>query len=75
MTPENVFNTFKSLKTKNYEGFDRIPVRILTDGINGLTPIHSQLFNLIYKHKIPDQWQISKVLSLLKKGNPYKIEN
>ena len=76
MTPENVLNAIKSLKTKNCEGFDRIPVRILVDGIDHLTQILSYLFYLIYKHnKIPDQWRISKVIPLFKKGNPTKIEN
>ena len=76
MTPENVISAIKSLKVKNCEGFDRIPVRILIDGIEELTPILSHLFNLIYKQrKIPEQWRISKVIPLFKKGNPNKIEN
>ena len=76
MTPENVFKSIKSLKSKNCEGFDRIPVRILTDGINEITPVLSHIFNLIYKQKqIPDQWRVSKVIPLFKKGNPNVIEN
>ena len=76
MTPENVFKSIKSLKSKNCEGFDRIPVRILTDGINEITPVLSHIFNLIYKQKqIPDQWRVSKVIPLFKKGNPNMIEN
>ena len=76
MTPLNVSSAIKSLKAKNCEGFDRIPVRILTDGINELTPVLSHLFNLIYQQKrIPDQWKVSKVTPLHKKSNPNKIEN
>ena len=76
MTPENVLIAIKSLKIKNCEGFDRIPVRILIDGINELVQVLSHLFNLIYKHKtIPSQWRISKIKPLLKTGNPTKIEN
>ena len=76
MTPENVYKSIKSLKSKNCEGFDRIPVRILTDGINEITPVLSHIFNLIYKQKqIPDQWRVSKVIPLFKKGNPNMIEN
>ena len=76
MTPTNVVKAIKSLKVKNCEGFDRIPVRILCDGIKELTPVLCHLFNLIYTQKtIPSQWLISKVIPLLKKGNPTKIEN
>ena len=76
MTHENIITAIKSLKTKNCEGFDRIPVRILIDGINEITPVLLHLFQLIYKYNcIPSQWQISKVIPLLKKGNPNKIEN
>ena len=76
MTPSNIVKAIKSLKIKNCEGFDRIPVRILCDGINELTPVLSHLFNLIYNQNIiPSQWLISKVVPLLKKGNPKKIEN
>ena len=76
MSPENVIAAVKSLKIKNCEGFDRIPVRILIDGINELAPVLCHLFQLIYEHKIiPSQWKISKVMPLLKSGNPTKIEN
>ena len=76
MTPENVILAIKSLKLKNCEGFDRIPVRCLIDGMVFISPILSHLFKLIYMHKtIPQQWKISKVIPLLKKGNPTKIEN
>ena len=76
MTSENVSAAIKSLKAKNCEGFDRIPVRIITDGITELTPILTHLFNLIYLQKrIPDQWKVSKVIPLYKKGTPNKIEN
>ena len=58
MTPENLLIAIKSLKIKNCEGFDRIPVRILIDGTNELVQVLSHLFNLIYKHKtIPSQWR------------------
>ena len=76
MTPDNIIKAIRSLKLKNCEGFDRIPVRYLIDGIIQITPVLSHLFNLIYLTKqIPDQWRISKVIPILKKGNPHQIEN
>ena len=63
VTPENVIKSLKA--KKNCKGFDRIPVRILTDGMNVITPVLTYIFNLIYKQKgIPDQWRLSKVVPL-----------
>ena len=42
-----------SLKVKNNEGFDRIPQRILVDGIDNLLSPLTYLFQLIYKKKYP----------------------
>ena len=76
MTKEEVFLAIKSLKTKNCEGYDRLPQRILTDGINVLITPLADLFEKIYKYKkLPEQWQISKTIPIFKKGNPNNIEN
>ena len=56
MTEENVSRVMKSLKIKNCEGFDRIPLRILNEGAEYLNiqeadPItcilHLQLYHVI----------------------------
>ena len=39
MTPNNILKAVKSLKLKNCEGFDRIPVRFIIDGIFKITPV------------------------------------
>ena len=76
MSPADVLNSINSLKIKNCEGFDRIPVRYLVDGSAYLISIFSHLFNLIYTtRKIPEQWRISKIMPIFKKGSPNKIEN
>ena len=65
-----------SLKPKTCEGYDRIPVRILYDARNLLAPPLTTLFRKIYEQKsIPDQWKISKIIPLHKKGNKNQIEN
>ena len=75
MTPDNVSNAIRSLELKNCEGFDRIPVRYLIDGITQITPVLSHLFNLIFKTKqIPDQWHISKVIPIFKKAIRTKLK-
>ena len=52
----------ESIKVKNCEGFDRIPQRILVDGIEHLLPPLGKHFSLIYYHKsIPEQWRLSKI--------------
>ena len=70
MTPENIRNAFKSIKIKNSEGYDRIPQRILNEGMEFLIEPCIKLFNLIYTHKkLPEQWSISKIIPLFKKGS------
>ena len=76
MTPDNIIVAIKSLKSKNCEGYDRIPVRILIDSIPVTLPLLNNLLNLIYVQKtIPEQWKISKVMPIPKAGDPLKIEN
>ena len=60
MTGFNIRNAILSLKLKNSEGYDRIPQRILLDGVSQLTEPFLKLFTLIYTtNTIPEQWSIS----------------
>ena len=76
MTLENISRAMKSIKVKNSEGFDRIPQRIFNEGLESLLhPVH-RLFNLIYsKKEIPEQWSISKIVPIHKKGAKNEVEN
>ena len=76
MTSSDVKECFDSLPNKKCEGFDRIPVCILKDcKINLLGPF-SDLFSRIYKTGlIPDQWKVSKIIPIFKKGSKNQIEN
>ena len=65
-----------TIKPKNCEGFDRIPVRILYDAQEILLPPLQVLFRKIYDQKvIPEQWKIAKVILIFKKGTKHKVEN
>jgi len=76
MTPERVEECLKNLKSKNCEGPDRLPLRILKDGATVLAKPLSVLFCKIYEKKeIPEQWKVSKVIPLHKKGKKENIEN
>ena len=76
MSEANVMEAIKSLTIKNCEGYDRIPQRILIDGISHLLRPLSQIFDKIYRTKlIPEQWLVAKVIPIFKKGNPNQIEN
>ena len=76
MTPERVEECLKNLKTKNCEGPDRLPLRVLKDGAMILAKPLSVLFHKIYERKeIPEQWKVSKVIPLHKKGKKEDIEN
>ena len=76
MCLENIIGAFKSIKIKNCEGYDRIPQRIINKGMEILIEPAYALFNLIYKYKvIPEQWSISKIIPIFKKGSKTYIEN
>lgn len=76
MTQENIKECIKSMKVKNCEGHDRIPQRIIVDGVDHLTAPITNLFSLIYmQNKIPQQWLMAKVNPIFKKGNKNNIEN
>ena len=64
------------MKNKNCKGHDRIPQKILKDGIEWLKYPLAYLFNQIYtQKKIPEQWLISKITPIFIKGNSAQIEN
>ena len=76
MTENEILCAVKSLAVKNSEGHDRIPQRVLIDGYEILKAPLSALFKKIYETKeIPQQWLLSKITPILKKGNPANIEN
>ena len=76
MTEVAVNSCLNELKTKNCEGFDRIPMRILKDGAPILAKPLSVLFQKIYTtKKIPEQWKIAKIIPLHKKGKKQDMAN
>ena len=74
MSKNEIIIAVKSLKTKNCEGYDRLPQRILIDGIDVLIDPLTVLFKKNYEsNSIPEQWLMSKVTPILKKGDKSKI--
>ena len=66
----------KNLKLKNSYGCDRIPLRVLRDGYAVLGKPVCELMAKIYKQmKIPEQWKMSRIIPLHKKGPKAKIKN
>jgi hypothetical protein len=53
MNQESIRLFIKPIKPKNAKWFDRIPLRILTDGIHQLLDPLAILFNKIYYEKNP----------------------
>jgi hypothetical protein len=49
MTKANILECMKSIKFKKSEEFDRIPQRVLVDGIEHLIHPFTKLFALVYK--------------------------
>ena len=57
MYSERIKECVKSLKIKNTEGYDRIPQRIIIDGLDSLGKPLTKLFELVYRDKkVPGQW-------------------
>ena len=76
MTGERIIECIKSLKIKNTEGYDRIPQRIIIDGMEALSKPLIKLFELVYREmKVPGQWLISKIIPVHKKGDKKCVEN
>ena len=76
MDSDSIRECALGLKLKNCEGFDRIPQRILVDGIDQLLKPLAHLFELIYlQGSIPEQWKVSKTIPIHKKGPKRNIEN
>ena len=76
MCENNVIDAILSLKTKNCEGYDRIPQRLITDGIQILIKPLTTLFSKIYNQRmLPEQWLFSKITPVPKKGTKSQIEN
>ena len=72
----DILECVKSLKIKNCEGYDRIPQRVLSEGIDHLLSPLTGLFKLITtQNSIPDQWRTSKIIPIHKKGPKQNIEN
>lgn len=69
MTEEDIRESLSSLNPKKCEGYDRIPVKILYDARELLTPTLTVLFKKIYEqNQIPDQWKMSKITPIHKKS-------
>jgi endonuclease/exonuclease/phosphatase family metal-dependent hydrolase len=64
------------LKYKPCFGSDRIPLKVLKDGIDFLAQPILQLMNLIYEqNEVPKQWKVSRIIPLHKKGPRTNIAN
>ena len=76
MSRTEILDVIASIKTKNCEGFDRIPQRVLVDGADVLIHPLTVLFSKIYtQKKLPEQWLISKIIPIHKKGPKNEIKN
>ena len=76
ITENSVLECLISLKTKTCYGYDRIPLKVLKDGAQALYKPITVLLHNIYETKIfPEQWLISRIIPIHKKGNKKQTEN
>ena len=69
MDTKAIISVVGTMKVKNSEGFDRIPQRVIIEGINHLLKPLTNLFKLIYTQKqVPEQWLLAKTVPIHKKG-------
>ena len=67
MSPSEIKVCIEKIKIKNCEGSDRIPQRVIIEGMVHLLNPLSKLFNAIYlTKKIPEQWLIGQEIALAK---------
>ena len=60
MTGKRILECVKSLKIKNTEGLDRIPQRIIIDGLDSLIKPLVKLFVLVYRDMKPEgPWPVA----------------
>ena len=66
---DSIRSVMESIKIKNSEGFDRIPQRIIKEGLENLLEPFTQLFKKIYTQRsVPEQWLLAKTIPIQKKG-------
>jgi hypothetical protein len=77
MNRSSVKESITSIKTKNWEGNDQIPQRMLVDGMDFLLNALTGLFQLIYEErKVHEQWLVMKTIPIFKNKCQYKdIQN
>ena len=76
MSIDDVKECMLALESKKCEGFDRIPLCIIANAHDILLDPMADLFNKIYlTGAIPDQWKVSKITPIFKKGDRNQIEN
>ena len=76
ITQESVLRCMLSLKSKKCYGYDRIPLVVIKDGASILSEAVTVLLNKIYETKtFPEQWLISRIIPIHKKGNKKQIKN
>ena len=75
-TLDLVHKIMMNLKHKPCFGSDRIPLKVLRDGVGFLAHPILRLMNLIYEQiHVPEQWKVSRIIPLHKKGPRTNIEN
>ena len=68
-TENEVMECLKDIKSKTCQGYDRIPQRLLRDGAIYLCKPITKLLQDIYEtREYPEQWLISKITPIHKKG-------
>ena len=70
MTNDDIKECMITLKSKRCEGYDKIPVCLVTEASDLLIEPLTILFEKFYSTGlIPEQWKVSKIIPTFKKGS------
>lgn len=76
ITPDQVNKVLSKLNSSKAPGSDGIPTRFLKDYADVLSPSICELYNYsLYLGKIPNDWKMSKVIPIYKKGDKGDCQN
>ena len=76
MRKNDVRECLQDLKNKKCGGYNQILLCVLKHARDMLLDPMAELFEKIYNSgQLPEQWKVSKVVPIFKKGNNHEIEN
>lgn len=76
LNEEKIYNSIKRLKLKKTAGIDELPMEVWKFGRSSVIKSIKEIIKKVWKNKkMPEDWNVSVVVPIYKKGNHEKTEN